>query len=610
MKRVLMAIGLLVVVLVAVGAIAWSQRFDLALERAQGGGRGALDDLAWNVLRDFADRPELERFAREEVLAAAATEPTTGRRDVPVLRRGLFGRIYSAQSARVDRELVAAYFTVMCSSRCSSQPSGFDPPKLLSGYLPESTEGNEEYTAGLRLAALRLSEKEVDEDSILALGRSLADRLETPDPELAAAVARRALADKMTPKQAGWFGETVLALASPRGELAAWVSAVAGGVEAEDSAVMWGVVVDAMLGAGLSSGQLEVVAEHCAERSVELADQACVDLGLASGAAWRSALQRMPGGGARKLLAAQSELSAKDYRDILAEWREAEPSEPPEYEASKGLRVSPMSKELNHRLQRPQARQVSILAQSPDAVAPVLAIYQSSESYAVIRMAAEVLARQAPNELSRAVTPLIAKLEPRARAFQTGAPYNRAGYEVEGRRVASAIVQIEAHGDPDSRIVPLLLALSIPDAEFTQHASESLRRSLTAEQFANGLFRFLAQRSRFGVYEVKTFRSTLTSYDGVGPHIAKNLARLLDEAGGRPENVPWIHKLIGLPALGSTADASSIPLLERYANDSSSYQETTETQDGALGPKTSSSLTKNFRDLALAAKARIEGRNG
>jgi hypothetical protein len=167
----------------------------------------------------------------------------------------------------------------------------------------------------------------------------------------------------------------------------------------------------------------------------------------------------------------------------------------------------------------------------------------------VIRAAAEVLAQGKPAALAEIAVQGIVPMEPMARAFQSNDEVDMTAYGTVGRRVAHALIQLEVYGAAAKNSLPFMLALSVPDAAFSTHASAALRRTLSSDQFADALFRFLAQRESFAVWEVDLYEDALTSFDGVGPAITRNLRRLLEEAGGQPQKVSWIHKVIGLSAL-------------------------------------------------------------
>jgi hypothetical protein len=256
---------------------------------------------------------------------------------------------------------------------------------------------------------------------------------------------------------------------------------------------------------------------------------------------------------------------------------------------------------------RPDMRDVALLlAAGGPAFPAVAAQYRTARHPRVITAAAYVLTTAAPQLLSATVMDRIEQFRPLALSFvkaKTG--FDRAAYALEGGRVAAGLLALREHGSASSRIHPLILALSIPEPGFSKYASDTLRETLDADEFADALFGFLAVRDRYLVTEVDIYRSALVSYDGVAPAIEANLTRLLTTARGRPESVPWILKLIGISALGEVGESGARAVLGRYASDRATYLEIlTESDDPEEEPERA--VTKRFDDLVRSALDRIE----
>jgi hypothetical protein len=623
MRRILLVFISLIVL---AGVVVFSQRERIALryaQRAPADG-GLLAQLSFATLTTFPDRPEIEAFVRAQMSSAAMAAVRGEGHGVRVLDSGLLTEVYAAQPQRLDADVVADYFTVVCADDCFSG-YGDVPPSLSVPPFLEAIQDAARYGAGLRTATIRLSKVRREradyatDESFLALARTLAERGEQPDSELAAAIAARTYAGQAGEREVRWFDEAIRKIVGPEGSGDAWAHAIAASADAEPPFWTWNIAVDALFDASaLSDASLrERLATVCAARSVEKVDQACVDLGLAGGRTWDETLNRVKAGasrtapGARALLAAEATARTQTWHDVLAKWKATPTAPPAAYEKDAGIRVSPMASARSARKSREEVRQVAVVLAAGDQPVPeLLQLYRVTKSWDILDDVATVLSQRASRQLAKLVTDEIPEIVPLARAFQRGEDYDRSEYDVRGLRVAYGLLRLEAHAASESRTTPLILALSIPDAEFSKHASATLRRLLTGDEFADALFRFLAQRESFAVEEVDAYRSTLISYDNVAPAITRNLQRLLDESGSQPEQVPWIQKLIGLSALGRVGDREAEPLLQKYAADTGSYKLMTTTINRIDQSKASTAEEKAFSDLARSAIEQIEARGG
>jgi hypothetical protein len=616
MKRTLVVL----LVLAAIGGVAWLLRAKIALAYLtdRPTDPGTLASLAGSVLCGFADDAEVATLVRTHMRIGAEKTVAEEGVHVPVRNSGLFRDVYGKHPERLDAALLADHFTMDCDGNCFWSKIGehpvLDPPYYLKGR-----EKSAPFIAGLRLAAIRLSvlrgqrAKYDSQGSFLAMAKVLADSAKSPDPELANAIASRAYSVEPGEREAKWYVASVGRIAGPKKRGEAWARAITSNPEAETYRWSWNLAMDEILGAPapFDPSILRALATECVKRSNKRADQPCVDLGLSSGPKWTAFLTEIAGGGspakagAKALLAEQKKVLEQSWKQILARWKEASPSEVSKY----SLGTSPMVAAGNQSPSRVEKREIAALEKTgEEPLPPLLKLYRSTRNWRVIRAAAEVLARGKPAALAKIAVQELVPMEPMARVFQNGEKVNMTDYGTAGRRVAHALIQLEVHGAAAKNPMPFMLALSVPDAAFSTHASAALRRTLSSDQFADALFRFLAQRKRFAVWEVDLYEDALTSFKGVGPAITRNLGRLLEEAGGKPQKVSWIHKVIALNSLRDVGDATAVATLRDFARDPGTYSYVVTTVDSEGRKRGARNTTKRFSELAQAALDEIAKR--
>jgi hypothetical protein len=615
--------SLLVLGVLVAGLIVWSQRLDLALNHLRGeGGRfgGELTAFAWSILEDFADRPEVELFVREQLLASARTAVETGTSgDVnqwSLLNLGQ--QVYQRQTDRLDEEVLTAALVVECRDDCTS--GGVAAPAFETLYWNEEIRASLAFRKAMRSAALAIarSGSGFPTTSYMAIAGALADGGER-DPALAASVASFTLAADRGASETGWLTDAVDRIAGPAGGATAWAKALTHAPAADLSFSGWNAAIDRLRRSPpLSDGSLaEAVLRHCVRRSTPPApvDEGCIDLGLAWGGAWAARVQDAVSRGgagadvAQVLLAAHEREWARTWQNVIGDWRTtAAPPADNAPDPGRGRRTTAMNESAYRpAFARRDMRDVALLLEAGGPAFPAVAAqYRTARHPRVITAAAYVLTTAAPQLLSATVMDRIEQFRPLALSFvkaKTG--FDRAAYALEGGRVAAGLLALREHGSASSRIHPLILALSIPEPGFSKYASDTLRETLDADEFADALFGFLAVRDRYLVTEVDIYRSALVSYDGVAPAIEANLTRLLTTARGRPESVPWILKLIGISALGEVGESGARAVLGRYASDRDTYLEIlTESDDPEEEPERA--VTKRFDDLVRSALDRIE----
>jgi hypothetical protein len=615
-------------VVVAVGLIVWSQRFDLALNHMRGeGGRsgGELTALAWSILDDFTDRPELEAFVREQLLASAKSALETGTSgDLnPWSLLGLSGQVYRRQPERVDEEILTAALVVHCLNDCSDGAYGH-APGFTAPYWSDAVKASEVFRKAMRAAALVLARHPPSRrSSFVAIAGALADGGEEPDPAVAAAVAAFVIAANPDTSETGWLTDALDLIAGPAGGGVAWATALADAPAADLSGHIWKAAVDGLRRSPpLTQDSLgEAVLAHCMRRSAPPApvDEGCIDLGLAWRAPWAGRLQAAASRGgsgadiAELLLLAHQRQSDRTWRNVIADWQATAP--PPDRgiaDQNAGSRWSAMTESAYQpEFPRGDARDIErLLAAGAAAFPAVAAQYRTARHPEIVTAAAFVLTKGSPQTLSAAVMERIEAFRPLAFSFVRDPVAGAAPYALEGRRIAVGLLALQEHGNQSTRIHPLILALSIPERGFSEYASATLRKTLSAGEFADALFGFLAIRKAYLVIEVDAYRDALMSYEDVSPAIEKNLTRLLAAARGRPEGVPWILKVIGLSALGTVGGSSARPVLGRYAGDSGSYLEVNSPSDDAEDEIPAGGVERQFARLVQCALHHLDTRQG
>jgi hypothetical protein len=574
------------------------------------------------VLGGFDDRPELEAFVRERLTAisraAIDADVPWGFDAAPLLQ--LARRVYERQPERVDADVVVAALTLECLNGCGRNPGSLDPPAFTTGTFTAEVQTSDVFTAGMRRAAIALA-KYVPRagsykrlESYAALITAVAARREGADPELAAAVAAFIIAANPT-GEVPWLTAAIAELAGPQSAGSVWARALASEAHTNPNTDLWDTIVEALRRSPTLADDIlaDAVVSHCARRSQSAAavDEACVDLGLAWNERWAFRLEKVAtadtpeGHAARSLLAAHDRERTRTWQSVLAEWRQAPAIK---VESSQTLALWQYGRPSGRRRVRETVR---LRAAGAAAVPDVAALYRTSGNPTVINDAAFVLSDESPQALSAAV---IDRIERFRLGGSTAGNEDRddggaegSNYFIEARRIAAGLLALEREGRATTRIHPLILALSIPDVSFSKRASGDLRATLDASQFADALFGFLAVRERYLVSEVNVYRHALTSYDGVGTAIERNLAGLLNEARGVPERVPWILKVIGISALGDVGGPSARALLAEYARDSGSYLEINTSIADPLARERAE--TKRFDKLAADALEHVKNRS-
>lgn len=231
---------------------------------------------------------------------------------------------------------------------------------------------------------------------------------------------------------------------------------------------------------------------------------------------------------------------------------------------------SRMAAELGDSRQRERA--VAAFMAMDDDVLPFLAdLYFAYDNRAVANLSARVLAARDPAALSALVSERIGELAPLAARFVRGRGRPSEDYFHAGDSVAEGLRALADSDDTASLEAPFFAALSLADGAFSDFALVVLRARFDADRFADGIFQALASRDDITPEDLERFGAALASYADGSPAIARNLARLLEDADGNPQRVPWAAKVIGLEALREVGTVDTLPLVDEFRTDATRY---------------------------------------
>jgi len=154
---------------------------------------------------------------------------------------------------------------------------------------------------------------------------------------------------------------------------------------------------------------------------------------------------------------------------------------------------------------------------------------------------------------------------------------------------------------PDPRLYFALMA----SPGFAREAATALKATLPPAEITRAIFEHLAIGTSFGVGEVQTYVGMLGT--DAAPTVSASLEDALAKAGGKPESVYWLAKIVGLRALASGGGAKQRATVEKFVADRSTYiDERTETKGTQVTKKETD--TKYFSTMAQEALAEIDAR--
>jgi len=244
----------------------------------------------------------------------------------------------------------------------------------------------------------------------------------------------------------------------------------------------------------------------------------------------------------------------------------------------------------------------ALTAVGPAGHDPLLAALRERGNARVAPLCARVLAAVDAERFAGDALGILADYEPLAWRFLARGVEGAEEEAARFRALQLAATQsLEALARVEGRAVDVafVAALACPDSGIQEYAATTLRERLDTDGFADVLFHYLASRPSFRVREVKVYEDALTSYADVTPAIVRNLTALLERAGA-PDDVSWIHKVIAFEALAKVGTAAAVPVLERYAQDTESYEHVETVTRGAETTETTREIA--FADLAREAR--------
>lgn len=128
---------------------------------------------------------------------------------------------------------------------------------------------------------------------------------------------------------------------------------------------------------------------------------------------------------------------------------------------------------------------------------------------------------------------------------------------------------LELAGSDDQQLLLHFAALAQP-ALVEKVKAELLKRP--AAVLVPSMFALMARRESFSPEEVAAYQHLLAECPGSGPATATALAKALDGAGGDPERVYWLTKLLGLKHLSTTGGgAAEKAVVAKFLADGSGY---------------------------------------
>jgi len=236
----------------------------------------------------------------------------------------------------------------------------------------------------------------------------------------------------------------------------------------------------------------------------------------------------------------------------------------------------------------------------------------------LVQVSAKALAKVDPKALIEEIRTALRLFGPQAQTLAelpmgqpVPASFMRETYTTEGRVVAEGLAALRELDKLPDDIDPLLRdAVSCPDSSVAQLAVDSLGKRLDTQRFVPSLFGYLSGKSRFSHDEIDFYVKSLTSRRDVAAVLLKTLDAMLGAAGGSPDRLPMIQKVVGLRAIAEVGDASAVPVLEKYAADRTGYRDIrTQYNTNTMRPTRSDSEQRYFADLAKEAIQQVRSRH-
>lgn len=224
---------------------------------------------------------------------------------------------------------------------------------------------------------------------------------------------------------------------------------------------------------------------------------------------------------------------------------------------------------------RQKAALNALLRLSGDILPLLRKTYLSSYDWGKLQVCARVMAQRDPLMLAKAT---INQLRNYKQFTQEAAKDKRLDRKFLNRYGLPAAAGLQAlrpiKGKPPVDYA-FMHALSSFDQSFAQYATEALKERLDRDRFVSALFAFLALKTSYSGYEVEIYEKALQSYPNNSAAIAANLEKMIQTAGGKPDHVPWIHKVIAFRVLQKNGKPVARKAVEKYQGDPTGYNHTT-----------------------------------
>ncbi|MDP6951877.1 MAG: hypothetical protein QGF53_03865, partial [Alphaproteobacteria bacterium] len=504
------------------------------IERASAENSFEDDPYAWDSLVDIADDARAQQIFRAEIQAMAARPVTPA--DTTAVRDRLWMFAWALKLADDDDAL----FADLAALQAKFGTRNSDVRVQLQSLIPDLETNARVAAAMLDHAvdfAAAASWNDDESSHMQRLLREIEVRDAGDDPRLVAAAATMLLqVGSGSPLQRAASAIVENDATGAAAPLAAALVAAAERGQVLDAATFEqvGVLILAQPPAA-DEAYIRALAHHCTGAAGDI----CLDLAEALGADGLERLRTIAG--EDEQLAAFVALidmyhggDSSERRLALIDAVARGLAEGGRWPANTKNTGSRMAAELAPSRQRERA--VAAFMAMDDDVLPFLTdLYLAYDNRAVANLCARVLAARQPGGLAAAVEARIAELVPLARRFVRGGGRPSEAYFHAGDSVAEGLRALADSDDTAILKVPFFATLSLPDTAFSDFALVVLRDRLEADPFTDGMFQAVARRDDITPEDLERFGAALASYADGSPAIARNLATLLEAAGGNPQ---------------------------------------------------------------------------
>ncbi|MBN2496500.1 MAG: hypothetical protein JXR96_18040 [Deltaproteobacteria bacterium] len=250
---------------------------------------------------------------------------------------------------------------------------------------------------------------------------------------------------------------------------------------------------------------------------------------------------------------------------------------------------------------------LTALLRLSDEILPSLkSTFLSSYDWGKLQVCARVMAAKNPAMLAQATIDQLRNYEQLTRDAAKDIDQNfLRRYGLPAAAGLQALKPIKGKPEVD---YAFMHALSSFDQRFAQYATEALRERLDRDRFVGALFAFLALKTSYSGYEVEVYEKALQSYPDSSAAIAVNLEKMLQAAGGKPDHVPWIHKVIAFRVLQKSGQPVARKAVEKYQGDPTGYSHVTFRVDEQGEHRDEHLHRISFADMVRATLKALDGR--